>query len=113
MDHNGARQWLLEFLRIRLAEFGTYEDAIVAGEHFLHHSVISPLLNTGLLTPQEVIDDTLIFISEHEIPLNSSEGFIRQIIGWREFIRGIYEVAGRKERTMNFWKFEREIPKEF
>ena len=71
------------------------------------------MLNTGLLTPQEVIDDTLIFISEHEIPLNSSEGFIRQIIGWREFIRGIYEVAGRKERTMNFWKFEREIPKEF
>ncbi len=71
------------------------------------------MLNAGLLTPQEVIDEALAFASENEVPINSLEGFVRQIIGWREFIRGIYVVKGREERTRNFWGFERKIPASF
>lgn len=56
------------------------------------------MLNVGLLTPQFIIDETLLYASNHEIPLNSLEGFIRQILGWREFIRAVYELKGREER---------------
>jgi len=108
-----ARTWLLHFLQQRFAEFGPYEDAIIAHESILNHSVLSPLLNSGLLTPQYVIDTTLNFSSENDIPLNSVEGFIRQLIGWREFVRGVYISHGTKERTRNYWKFSRKIPASF
>ena len=71
------------------------------------------MLNVGLLTPKEIIDQAITFASENKIPLNSCEGFIRQILGWREFIRGVYEVKGTKERTTNYWKFKRKIPASF
>ena len=71
------------------------------------------MMNVGLLSPQFVIDEALQFASKHEIPLNSLEGFIRQIIGWREFIRSVYELKGSKERTRNFWGFTRKIPASF
>ena len=60
----------------------------------LHHSVLTPMLNIGLLTPKYIIERTLNFAEENEIPLNSVEGFVRQIIGWREFMRGMYELKG-------------------
>jgi deoxyribodipyrimidine photolyase-related protein len=108
-----SRDWLNQFLQNRFREFGEYEDALVANEQILHHSLLTPMMNVGLLTPSEIIETTLKFAAENDIPLNSLEGFIRQIIGWREFIRGVYEVAGTKERTMNFWKFKRKIPESF
>jgi len=108
-----ARAWLTQFLQNRFLEFGPYEDAIVAEYPILNHSVLTPMLNVGLITPKEIIDQTLEFIQENEIPINSSEGFIRQIIGWREFIRGVYECKGSEERTTNFWKFKRKIPSSF
>lgn len=108
-----SRNWLKQFLENRFKEFGEYEDALVANEQILHHSVLTPMLNVGLLTPQEIIETTLDFAKKNDIPLNSLEGFIRQIIGWREFIRGVYEVAGTRERTMNFWNFKRKIPESF
>jgi deoxyribodipyrimidine photolyase-related protein len=108
-----AEAWLQAFLEQRLAEFGTYEDAIVQDEHILHHSVLTPMLNVGLLTPQQIIDKTLAFAQNHEVPLNSLEGFIRQIIGWREFIRGVYQSKGSEERTKNYWGFTRKIPASF
>jgi len=108
-----SRNWLQQFLENRFLEFGEYEDALVANERILHHSVLTPMMNVGLLTPQEIIETTLDFAKKNEIPLNSLEGFIRQIIGWREFIRGVYEIAGTRERTMNFWKFKRKIPESF
>lgn len=74
---------------------------------------MSPLINSGLLTPREVVDEGIKYAGDNQIPLNSLEGFIRQIIGWREFFRGVYEVAGTRERTMNFWKFKRKIPSSF
>jgi deoxyribodipyrimidine photolyase-related protein len=108
-----AEEWLEEFLSERFRHFGIYEDAIVGREHFLHHSVLSPLLNTGLLHPAQVIDAALQAASRYEIPLNSLEGFIRQILGWREFIRIVYEREGGRQRTRNYWGFTRKIPASF
>ena len=108
-----SEDWLDQFLVKRFEEFGAYEDAIVAEESILHHSVLTPMLNVGLLTPQKIINKSLSFALKNDIPLNSLEGFIRQIIGWREFIRGIYEVKGTEERTRNYWGFTRKIPKSF
>jgi len=62
---------------------------------------------------KEVLNQCLLFAEENNIPINSTEGFVRQIMGWREFIRGIYITRGREERTMNFWQFDRKIPSSF
>jgi deoxyribodipyrimidine photolyase-related protein len=108
-----SKNWLNNFFKDRFAYFGAYEDALVANEHILHHSVLTPMLNTGLLTAPYIIDETLQYASNNEIPLNSVEGFIRQIIGWREFIRAVYELKGNEERTRNYWGFTRKIPASF
>jgi deoxyribodipyrimidine photolyase-related protein len=84
---------------------------MVQKESFLNHSVLSPLLNSGLITPINIIEETLKYKDDY--PLNSIEGFLRQIIGWREFIRGVYKVKGSQERTTNFFNFKRKIPKSF
>jgi deoxyribodipyrimidine photolyase-related protein len=112
-DFESSEKWLDDFLQNRFAQFGIYEDAIVQHESLLHHSLLSPLLNVGLLTPKQVLDHALEFGEKAKIPLNSLEGFVRQIIGWREFVRGVYEAKGSIERTRNFWGFTRKIPKSF
>jgi len=112
-DHAGASIWLDEFLETRFEKFGSYEDAMVANEHYLHHSVLTPMLNIGLLSPQQIIDKALQVGDNKSIHLNSLEGFIRQMLGWREFIRIVYEREGGKQRTKNFWGFERKIPESF
>jgi deoxyribodipyrimidine photolyase-related protein len=71
------------------------------------------MLNVGLLSPKFVIEEALSYASNHEVPLNSLEGFIRQIVGWREFIRAVYELKGSEERTKNYWGFKRKIPASF
>ncbi|NOT36046.1 MAG: cryptochrome/photolyase family protein [Saprospiraceae bacterium] len=108
-----SKKWLHSFFKTRFSDFGAYEDAIIADQRFLHHSVLAPMLNIGLITPQFVIDEALQYASNHEIPLNSLEGFIRQIIGWREFIRAVYQLKGNVERTKNYWGFKRKIPASF
>ncbi|HQQ97131.1 MAG TPA: cryptochrome/photolyase family protein [Cyclobacteriaceae bacterium] len=108
-----SRAWLKQFLLYRFTEFGAYEDALVKSEHILHHSLLTPMLNTGLLTPKEIIRETIVYARKHNIPINSSEGFIRQILGWREFIRGVYEAKGTQERTTNYWKFKRRLPSSY
>lgn len=108
-----AFEWLEDFLRLRLTDFGPYEDAIVRDEVVLHHSVLTPMLNVGLISPREVIDATLEYASTHEVPMNSLEGFIRQVLGWREYIRMVYEWKGRIERTTNYWGFNRKMPLSF
>jgi len=106
-----ARAWLATFISERFENFGDYEDAISTGHPFLHHSVLTPMLNIGLLTPREVIDAVLT--SRTEIPINSLEGFIRQIIGWREFMHGIYIHRGSEIRNTNYFGHTRAIPKSF
>jgi len=110
---NEAQEMLKAFLAERFDLFGDYEDAIVRDEHYLFHSVLSPYINAGLLTPTEVIEAALVHAEKHDTPINSLEGFIRQIIGWREFIRGVYLIEGRRQRTTNFWNFDRKMPRSF
>jgi deoxyribodipyrimidine photolyase-related protein len=113
IDFKSTQKWFRQFLEMRFECFGHYEDAIVTETSILHHSVLTPMLNVGLIRPQEIIDQVLEHARVMETPLNSTEGFIRQIIGWREFIRGIYEVKGTEERTRNYWGFTRKIPASF
>lgn len=108
-----SKNWLQTFFKERFSEFGEYEDAIFSKEDILHHSVLTPMMNVGLLTPLFVINEALDYGNRCNIPLNSLEGFIRQIIGWREFIRGVYQVKGNQERTINYWGFTRKIPASF
>jgi len=108
-----ALQELEAFLEQRLALFGHYEDAISSAQPWLYHSTLTAPLNIGLITPQEIIDRTLDYASEHEVPLNSLEGFIRQIIGWREFMRGIYHLHGVKVRNGNYWQHREPMPASF
>ena len=111
--HTESKDWLTDFFKERFSEFGAYEDAILSKENVLHHSVLTPMLNTGLLTPKYIIDEALQYASNHDIPVNSLEGFVRQIIGWREFMRAVYELKGKEERTRNYWGFTRKIPASF
>ncbi|HPR10577.1 MAG TPA: cryptochrome/photolyase family protein, partial [Candidatus Saccharibacteria bacterium] len=99
--HAEAEQWLDDFLQHRLELFGPYEDAIDGQAMLLYHSGISAPLNCGLLTPGEVVDAVLAQHEKSPVDLPSLEGFIRQIIGWREYIRGIYAVQGSKMRKTN------------
>lgn len=108
-----AEHWLEQFLENRFLEFGVYEDSIVEKEHFLHHSVLSPLMNVGLLTPENVLEKAISFAKDHDIPVNSLEGFVRQILGWREFVRGVYVYQGTYQRNKNYWKHKQKLPESF
>lgn len=112
-DFKTTKSWLKQFLDNRFQEFGPYEDAIVKEESILHHSMLTPMLNVGLITPDQIIKAALEYSEENDIPLNTTEGFIRQLIGWREFMRGYYEVKGSVARTKNYWNFTGKIPKSF
>ena len=113
ITHEESDKWLNEFLQQRMHEFGDYEDAIAQDELILNHSVLTPMLNIGLLLPMQIVNTTIEYAQKNEIPINSLEGFIRQIIGWREFIRAMYILKGTEQRTLNFWKFDRKIPSSF
>lgn len=104
-----ALTWLDDFVGSRLEKFGDYEDAMTTRSATVFHSALSPLLNIGLITPQEVIDRVLAAAESRNIPLNSLEGFIRQIIGWREFVRGIYHHYDAQMRRANFWNHRRKL----
>jgi deoxyribodipyrimidine photolyase-related protein len=108
-----SKKWLQQFLETKFVAFGDYEDAILQNEKWLHHSLLTPMLNIGLISPSYILNETLLYTSKNHIPLNSLEGFIRQIAGWREFIRAVYELKGTEERTKNFWGLKRKIPESF
>ncbi len=105
-----ALQLLTDFVDRRLANFGIYEDAIKVGEPFLFHSVLSLYLNNGLLLPQEVCEAVISAYAAKKAPLNSVEGFIRQIIGWREYIRIYYEAMMPAVRHSNHFGFTYDLP---
>ena len=108
-----AEHWLDQFIDERLHDFGLYEDAISIEHNTLYHSAITPALNIGLLDPQTVVDRVIAKAARADIPLNSLEGFIRQIIGWREFMHGLYQHRGTEIRNGNFWNFDRPMPRAF
>lgn len=107
--HHEAKRALEVFLKEKLELFGDYQDAIDKDDSFLFHSVLSPLINIGLLTPHEVIQAAL----RCSAPLNSLEGFIRQIMGWREFVRASYLFKGSYQRSFNYFQHHEKLPKRF
>ncbi|MDF1738836.1 MAG: cryptochrome/photolyase family protein [Verrucomicrobiales bacterium] len=113
VTHEAAEKWLEDFLTRRFDRFGPYEDAIAAHERILFHSVLTPMLNTGLLTPDRVLEKALAFAEANDTPLNSLEGFVRQLIGWREFMQLMYTRHGVTMRTRNFFGHTRDIPRSF
>lgn len=100
-----ARAHLREFVRERLDDFGPYEDAISAEHPFIAHGLLTPVLNIGLLDPREVVQAVLDGARE-DTPLASVEGFLRQVIGWREYMRATYQVRGRALRSTNELRHE-------
>ncbi|MHC4908662.1 MAG: cryptochrome/photolyase family protein [Planctomycetota bacterium] len=89
-----ARRALADFVEHRLERFGTYEDAMWTGESTVYHSRLSAAINLKLLSPMECVEAALASYEEGRAPLNAVEGFVRQLIGWREFIRGVYWHEG-------------------
>lgn len=110
VDRAGARKWLRHFLHERLPYFGLYEDMMDSAEPFLFHSVLSPLLNLGLLSPRECVEGAIAAYEKGAAPLNSVEGFVRQIIGWREFINGVYWQCGPEYKELNELGAEHALP---
>ncbi len=113
VTHNEAKIWLNDFIAHRLYGFGTYEDAILQEHRILHHSLLSPLINTGLLLAEDVSTTVIQKGVSLQIEMNNIEGFVRQVLGWREFIRMVYIEKGRIQRTTNYWHFTRKIPPSF
>lgn len=111
VTHEQARKALGDFLVQRLPFFGDYEDAMSAAAPFLFHSALSSSLNIGLLTPEEILQAVLG--KTGEIPLNSLEGYVRQVLGWREFMRLTYLQLGVRMRTSRFWGHDRSLPTGF
>lgn len=102
--HAEASALLDAFLGHKLAQFGPYQDAITQRTSFVFHSLLSASINIGLLTPAQVVARTVDYFEQHpQTPLASVEGFLRQIVGWREFMRAVYVRAGVQQRTRNFW----------
>ena len=104
---------LEDFIAHRLPAFGDYQDAMRADEPFLYHSILSPYINAGLLSPREVCAATARAWEERHVPLNAAEGFIRQILGWREYMRGIYWLKMPDYEHTNFFGAYRPLPKFF
>ncbi|MDH3507800.1 MAG: cryptochrome/photolyase family protein [Gammaproteobacteria bacterium] len=109
VTREAAIAFLNDFLGQRFEYFGPYEDAISQRSRTLFHSLLSPSLNLGLITPDEVIEKAVRYAEEHSIPLNSLEGFVRQIAGWREFVRGIYQNFAERQEASNFWNHHRRL----
>ncbi|MGL6342340.1 MAG: cryptochrome/photolyase family protein [Waterburya sp.] len=108
-----AQQVLTHFVQTSLPMFGTYQDAMLTGEYTLWHSLISPYLNLGLLEPMEVIDAVETAYYQQELPLNSVEGFIRQVMGWREYMHGIYYFQPANYSQNNWFDHQKPLPEFF
>ena len=105
----GALSQLQNFMSNHFAEFGPLEDAMTTQNWALHHSLLSPYLNNGLLHASEVINAAIKEFKTGGIPIESAEGFIRQIIGWREYVNGMYWFLGPSYRENNQLSAERKL----
>ena len=105
-----AEQVLHAFIDERLVNFGEYQDAMARGQPWMFHSHIGLYLNCGLLTPKQVIEAAELAYRQHKLPLNSVEGFIRQILGWREYVRGLYWLKMPAFKSQNYLDASRPLP---
>lgn len=109
-----ALEFLSRFLKERLPLFGDYEDAMTVRSSHVFHSVLSPLLNCGLLTPKELVQYSLKYAEDKETyKINSIEGFIRQIIGWREYVLYRYLQEGDRLKRSNHFQHSKSLPESF
>lgn len=106
---SGALDQLRNFIENHFAEFGPLEDAMTSENWALHHSLLSPYLNNGLLHAAEVIKAAITAFNTGSVPIESAEGFIRQIIGWREYVNGMYWFLGPEYRENNALQAERPL----
>ncbi|MBR9804219.1 cryptochrome/photolyase family protein [bacterium] len=113
VTHTEARTKLREFIKHGLPNFGEFEDAMWTGETYLYHSHLSACLNLKLLNPRECIELAVEAYENGDAPLNSVEGFVRQILGWREFVRGIYWTHMPEYAEKNYFDHDREVPSFF
>ncbi|MGC6492371.1 MAG: cryptochrome/photolyase family protein [Myxococcota bacterium] len=105
-----ARAELQQFVRHRLQDFGAFQDAMLNDEPFMWHAWLSTSLNLGLLRPMEVIEAVVAAGAAGDAPLNSVEGLVRQILGWREFMRGVYWLRMPDLRAANLLQADRPLP---
>ncbi|MCA9640636.1 MAG: cryptochrome/photolyase family protein, partial [Myxococcales bacterium] len=105
-----AIEELDHFFQFRAESFGRYQDAMLQGEAFLWHSLISPSINLSLLSPREVCERIQLEFTRGSLPIESAEGLLRQVLGWREFIRGIYWRRMPELRTANLLGATRPLP---
>ncbi len=110
VTHDEAMRQKRKFLDDALPQFGDYQDAMLTGEPFLWHSILSPYINSGLLDPLALCREVEQRYHDGDVPLNAAEGFIRQIIGWREYVRGIYWREGPDYAHRNFLSADRKLP---
>lgn len=108
-NHSEADAWLTSFVENRLKDYSKYNSRIDSKALWLHHSAISPLLNTGLLNPQQVVRKALEYHNKKALPLASLEEFIRGILGWREFVRGLYLYSGKTMKSTNTLQHKRRL----
>ncbi len=111
VTRDGALRWLEHFIIHRLPLFGAYEDLISEKDPLLFHSMLTPFLNCGLLRPKECCEAAISAWREKRAPLNAVEGFVRQIIGWREFVNGIYWLRMPDYEDLNALEARRGLPK--
>lgn len=109
VTREAALAGLQDFLDVRFANFGPYEDAISTKYAEIHHSILTPALNVGLLDPLEVVHAAIESADSQDIPIASLEGFVRQVIGWREYMRATYVLWGRKMRSQNVLNHDRTL----
>jgi deoxyribodipyrimidine photolyase-related protein len=111
IDYKSSLNWLTNFLKKRLKYFGKYEDAVSTEYNYVFHSVLSPMMNIGLLRDITVVEISYKYYNKNKlkIPIQSFEGFIRQVIGWRQYVYLLYKLEGNKMRKSNLLKHTNKI----
>lgn len=113
LNRTEAEKLLQDFIENKLEHFGDYQDAFEKEIVFAFHSLLSSSLNIGLLNPDEVVEAVLSYYEKKELPLASVEGFIRQIIGWREYVKALYDLESENMEQSDFFKHQRDFPQQF
>ena len=112
INNKDSKKWLNNFLKHRLKYFGIYEDAVHSEDNFIYHSVLSPMMNIGLITDTEVVKISYDFYlkNQEDIPIQSIEAFLRQIIGWRNYVYVLYMLEGKTMYNSNLLKHHNKLP---
>lgn len=113
MTHTEVKRWLDKFLKERFEHFGKYEDAVVSGHQWMFHSGLSVYLNMGLITPQDVVDAVRAKNASRRVDVANFEGFLRQLMGWREYARYYYEFVAPSTYLKNVFGCKKKLTSEW